>query len=603
MAVTHIHKITGTVGKALDYGMNDKESPLKNSIHNSIAYATNDKTGNAIYYTLNAFQNCTQNTIKSEFERLSKDKIGKKKSREKNGNEVLAWHLIQSFDEEIPPVLANEIGQKLASEVFKDFTLSISTHTNTENVHNHFIICAWDKNGKKWNNCNANYQMIRNVSDRLCEEHGLNILLETQQVKLKKWKDSEDRTRYYEPTPRKNKIIDQRTEYDFKSVGDYRRSDSYNNWKDDNATSRHVVKNDIDNLLKSASSYEHLLSMLRELDYTIRDKKKNGDWLKHISFTPPSFSKGVRDSSLSDDGFYTRENLEAMINDGGLLKETDTEKPIKVISEYDYESVKVNDLDADSRAYYDGGNLKIVQRGNVDRDIVIDIINRDTELVKLYDTSTIKEAIRNHKITGKKHHKYYKKRQDILVAKIQESFNNLRFIEEKNIQSYSHINATVSSLHDKKNVCFDALEKVSLGIEKLNSIIEIYDKATKLKSSMESQMSDSNYVEFELNVDKELYNNYLVQLAKYKVKDKDSLENLRNKIVESEKKATELKSLLIKFEKSLNEYDVCMGVLRRIGNENETINNSEYINEYVNIRNESEKQNDSKSSRSKEQER
>ena len=55
--------------------------------------------------------------------------------------------------------------------------------------------------------------------------------------------------------------------------------------------------------------------MLRQIGYTVKDKKKNGDWLKHIVFQPPTADKGTRDYKIGDGGFYLRENLERVISE------------------------------------------------------------------------------------------------------------------------------------------------------------------------------------------------------------------------------------------------------------------------------------------------
>ena len=55
--------------------------------------------------------------------------------------------------------------------------------------------------------------------------------------------------------------------------------------------------------------------MLRDIGYEIKDKKKNGEWREHISFKNPTASKATRDKTLSEDGFYNRENLTSYIEE------------------------------------------------------------------------------------------------------------------------------------------------------------------------------------------------------------------------------------------------------------------------------------------------
>lgn len=75
--------------------------------------------------------------------------------------------------------------------MFPNFAVVIGTHTNTENTHNHIIVCAWDMNGHKWHQHDAEYRRLRKVSDRLCDEYGLSVLRDTREQKLIKYKDKD----------------------------------------------------------------------------------------------------------------------------------------------------------------------------------------------------------------------------------------------------------------------------------------------------------------------------------------------------------------------------------------------------------------------------
>lgn len=93
---------------------------------------------------------------------------------------VLAYHGYQSFKEgEITPDIAHEIGVKFVSEMFKDYEVVVATHQNTNHIHNHFIINSVSfKTGKKYNNNRTNLAKLRNISDSLCAEYGLSVLVE-----------------------------------------------------------------------------------------------------------------------------------------------------------------------------------------------------------------------------------------------------------------------------------------------------------------------------------------------------------------------------------------------------------------------------------------
>lgn len=91
---------------------------------------------------------------------------------------ILAFHGYQSFKEnEVTSDVAHEIGVKFAEEMFGDYEVVVSTHQNTNHIHNHFILNSVSfKNGKKYNNNRTNLAKLRQISDSLCAEYGLSVL-------------------------------------------------------------------------------------------------------------------------------------------------------------------------------------------------------------------------------------------------------------------------------------------------------------------------------------------------------------------------------------------------------------------------------------------
>ena len=98
--------------------------------------------------------------------------------RKKDG--ILAFHGYQSFKEgEVTPDIAHEIGVKFVSEIFKDYEVVVATHQNTNHIHNHFIINSVScKDDKKYNNNRTNLAKLRQISDSICAEYGLSVLVE-----------------------------------------------------------------------------------------------------------------------------------------------------------------------------------------------------------------------------------------------------------------------------------------------------------------------------------------------------------------------------------------------------------------------------------------
>ena len=84
-------------------------------------------------------------------------------------------HIVQSFSskDDLDYQKAHEIGIKLAN-YFQDFQVLVATHTDREHIHNHLIINSVNfENGKKFNQSKNDMQKVKDYSDKLCKEDGL----------------------------------------------------------------------------------------------------------------------------------------------------------------------------------------------------------------------------------------------------------------------------------------------------------------------------------------------------------------------------------------------------------------------------------------------
>ena len=180
MATTKIWKVQKRLDHVIDYATNEEKTRKNSSgygmdrfdnISQVMTYATNpDKTEKQFYTT---GINCE---LKDSVKQMQLVKIiyGKE-------NGILAFHAYQSFNEgEVTPEIAHEIGVKLANEMWGDrFQVVVSTHLNTEHLHNHFVINSVSfKDGKKYYSNLTNTALLRKTSDEICEEYGLSVLTE-----------------------------------------------------------------------------------------------------------------------------------------------------------------------------------------------------------------------------------------------------------------------------------------------------------------------------------------------------------------------------------------------------------------------------------------
>lgn len=467
---------------------------------------------------------------------------------------------------------------RLAKEVFGNFPVVIGTHTNTENTHNHIVVCAWDLDGKKWHQHNAAYRHIREVSDRLCEEYGLSVLRDTQKQKLIRWEDENGQVHFYEPTERKNELIRQRDsgELTTDDVGSYRNTIAYDKTVSKEETNREIVRQDIDRLLPVATSYEHLLEMLRQIGYTIKDKKKNGDWLKHIVFQPPTADKGTRDYKIGDGGFYLRENLERVISElqadraeqegrGEVLQKSSQSKSMpQYFEEYVYGDTIIAEIDEDERSVKEhDGSFSTVKRSEAERTIIRDLKVMDSEL-RLLDTSKIDRVIQEKQSQRKKPNQQKVSR---IEEQIKESFHVLRFMEKQNLYSTNQINSITASTWAKYNECMRNLDTLEGLVAQLEAVLKVPDKIEIIEQRIERMKDNRDYRENEMEADKEQLKKYRAIADKFKLNSPESVDKLSVRVSQSKIKIEQLQGLLALHRDRLSEYDRCISVLRRIDKE------------------------------------
>ena len=240
MAVTKIKPIKSTLSKALDY----IENP--------------DKTDGKML--VSSF-GCSSATADIEFDYTLSQALQK-------GNN-LAFHLIQSFEPgEVDYQKAHEIGKQLADAVTKgQHEYVLTTHIDKGHVHNHIIFCAVNfVDHRKYNSNKRSYYGIRNMSDKLCRENGLSVVVPGKGSKGK-------------------------------SYAEYQAEKTGTSWKG-------KLKIAVDALIPQVSSFEELLQRLQAAGYEIKPGK-------YVSCRAPGQERFTRLKTLGAD--YTEEAIRERI--------------------------------------------------------------------------------------------------------------------------------------------------------------------------------------------------------------------------------------------------------------------------------------------------
>lgn len=579
MATTKIHAISARPNECLNYAIKDKVGEYRDSIADGINYSLNHKTGDITYKTVSSFTGGThRDSILNDFykniEKGQKTRAAHK-VRTKTGEDYVAWHLHQNFEGfEVSPLVANEIGRKLAEELFPNFPCVIGTHTNTENIHNHIVFCAYNNENGKHNNDNAFYQKIRKVSDRLCREYGLKVLDNTEQVKLIKFVDKNGKTRYYEPTDRKNQLIEEREKGVLKGgLNHYRNTPSYQELLDSKEANRDIIKSDIDMLLPSVRSYDELLDQMRELGYQIKDKTKNDDWRQHVSFVLPTGGKATRDGSLGDGEFYKRENLTAYI-ENNYRHVLDIETPvnvaeidgIKYFDSYNYPDIDISDINTDYRIRKSqSGNFEIVPRSIAEQDTIGVIRRLDMEIRETIDTAEINRIVDQQRAAKERKQKFVpQSKNEVIVTEIENTLRSLYFMERNNMQSYGQVNDMYKTLCANYACGVNNLAELESLVEHYKAILELPTKINNLEQKMIYKRNDTEYVMENQAKDADLIQAHKQTMEKYKIDTDDGFNALQNKILDAEARKAVITNRMMELKERMSEYENCIAVFEKM---------------------------------------
>lgn len=159
------------VKSRLDHLVNYVSNPLKTVTQ----YVINDEKTLEKRYV--SYLNCSFENPRENMENTKK--------HYHDESQILAFHGYQSFEEdEIDADKAHELGVEFAKKMWGDrFEVIVSTHLDTDNIHNHFLVNSTSfVDGKRYCNTYNDIQRMRNISDELCREYGLSVIEQRSNV-------------------------------------------------------------------------------------------------------------------------------------------------------------------------------------------------------------------------------------------------------------------------------------------------------------------------------------------------------------------------------------------------------------------------------------
>lgn len=177
MAATGFWPVKNRLKEVIGYAENpDKTIDKKyvdSDLYATLQYVSNDKKTDDRMYVSGI--NCN---AKRAYERMT---ATKKRFGKTGGN--VAYHGYQSFQiGEATPEEAHRIGLETARRMWgNEYEIIVTTHLNTDNVHNHFVINSVSfKTGRKFENHISDHYRLREISDAVCLEYGKSILKDAE---------------------------------------------------------------------------------------------------------------------------------------------------------------------------------------------------------------------------------------------------------------------------------------------------------------------------------------------------------------------------------------------------------------------------------------
>ena len=240
MATTGFWPVKSRLKEVIDYAENPDKTIDKryvdSDLYAALQYVSNDKKTDACMYVSGI--NCN---AKRAYERMT---ATKKRFGKTGGN--VTYHGYQSFQTgEVTPEEAHKIGLETARRMWgKEYEIVVTTHLNTDNLHNHFVINSVSfKTGRKFEN---------HISDAVCLEYGKSVLKEAEFYGGKK------------------------KEYWLKQSG--------------GMSHRELFKADIDAALAQSTNFKAFEIRLKDMGYEIRCDER----FARYSVKAPSWQRAVR---------------------------------------------------------------------------------------------------------------------------------------------------------------------------------------------------------------------------------------------------------------------------------------------------------------------
>ena len=261
MATTGFWPVKGRLKEVIDYANNPDKTTAKEyldeDLYTAIRYVENDdKTDQTMFV---AGINCSKHNAYNEM-------IAVKRRFGERGKNI-AYHGYQSFAAgEVTPDEAHAIGMETARQMWGTrYQVIVTTHLNTDNIHNHFVINSVSfVDGKKFRNGIGDRLELRKISDAICAARNKSVI-------------------------QSHKFYSNKKEYWINKSG--------------KLTHRDILRRDVDEAIANSGSFKEIEYCMKNLGYRF----ERDFYYEHPSVIADGWKRVIRISSLGEN--YTKERI------------------------------------------------------------------------------------------------------------------------------------------------------------------------------------------------------------------------------------------------------------------------------------------------------
>lgn len=438
MAITKIWAVKDDLRRVLNYIENPdktKEEP-SDGLKEVLAYTTQGYKTNEKEYITGI--NCEPSTSLKQMmnTKLSYNKMDGR----------LAFHAVQSFKPgEVTPEECHSLGVQLAKQMWGNrFEVVVSTHLDKDHLHNHFVVnsVSWT-DGKKFINSKKDYQKFKQISDQLCLENGLSIVLNKGKGKhYSEWKAEKEGKPYF----------------------------------------RLIIKNDVEYAISHSFNMNEFINEMENLGYVVSTNRK------YISVLHPQAKRMVRLKSLTRDNLYSEENImNRILNNSMFIDFSNNKSEIK----WDYYNGKAKKLHGFKALYFkylyllgviESEDFKRRHTSSLLRDdlIYIDKITTENTFVGKHNLETIEDVLAFKASLNKEIESWMNQRRSI--------YNKIKRTRDPNLKKQLEMDRdtlTSKIAHGKKEIkiCEDIEKRIPEIQKKLElvGVLEVENEKQKEK--------------------------------------------------------------------------------------------------------------------------